>query len=252
MSFQNFMNKKLSRWGYELFKIPKLKEDKLKQKMEGYERVRPLATYAPWVTDVEFLNVYERIKKNTLVDKYRCYELWTLLGQCKDIEGDVLEVGLWRGGTSGIICKRFSQINDKKQIFLCDTFTGVVKATSKDSEYYGGEHADTSEEMVESLLGQLETNNYIILKGTFPDETASYVKSNKFSFVHIDVDVYQSAKDILNWVWPKLSVGAIVVFDDYGFNSCGGITELVNEYIGTPGSLIVHNLNGHAIMIKTK
>ena len=42
-----------------------------------------------------------------------------------------------------------------------------------------------------------------------------------------------------------------VVFDDYGFDVCGGITQLVNEMLTEPDRIVIHNLNGHAIVIKT-
>jgi O-methyltransferase len=69
-------------------------------------------------------------------------------------------------------------------------------------------------------------------------------------FCHIDVDVYQSAKDIVDWIWDKLVVGGIIVFDDYGFPTCTGVTKYVNEQDGKPDRLIIYNINGHAIMIK--
>ena len=42
-------------------------------------------------------------------------------------------------------------------------------------------------------------------------------------YCHIDVDVYQSARDVLEWVWGRLCIGAIVVYDDYGFDGCHGV-----------------------------
>lgn len=53
---------------------------------DGYEQIFPGATYAPWVTDDIFLSVYDAIKDNTLVDKYRCYELWQLVKENSKLE----------------------------------------------------------------------------------------------------------------------------------------------------------------------
>jgi O-methyltransferase len=63
--------------------------------------------------------------------------------------------------------------------------------------------------------------------------------------------VYQSAKDVLEWVWPKLSKGGIVVFDDYGFKGCDGVARLVNEEKLKKDRICIYNLNGHAVFIKT-
>ncbi len=45
-------------------------------------------------------------------------------------------------------------------------------------------------------------------------------------------------------------VGAIVIYDDYGYANCAGITRHVEEQRGKQDRIILHNLNGHAIIIK--
>jgi O-methyltransferase len=69
--------------------------------------------------------------------------------------------------------------------------------------------------------------------------------------VHVDVDVYLSAKEVMSFVWPRMPDGGIAVIDDYGFDCCDGIRQLVDEYRGSPDKVILHNLNGHAVVIKT-
>jgi O-methyltransferase len=104
--------------------------------------------------------------------------------------------------------------------------------------------------MAEEVINKINVNNVKMLVGIFPDETAELVTDNTFRFVHVDVDVYQSAKDIVEWIWPKLCRGGVVVFDDYGFFGCNGITKFVNEERHKKDRLILHNLNGHGIVIK--
>lgn len=77
------------------------------------------------------------------------------------------------------------------------TAAGVTLCTSTaaffDPAYARAEHADATEETVHRLI----------------------------------VDVYQSAKDIVEWAMPRLTRGGVVVFDDYGFRNCEGVTTLV-------------------------
>jgi O-methyltransferase len=136
-------------------------------------------------------------------------------------------------------------------VFLCDTFRGIVKAGEKDPLYRGGELANTSEELVRSLVDRLGLKNVRILTGVFPDDTAHLVDDRTFKLCHIDVDVYESARDILKWIWPRLVVGGILIYDDYGFATCAGIATHVDEQRQLPDRLVIHNLNGHAIVIKT-
>src|SRR5256885_2113779 len=78
-----------------------------------HQAVLPFATYSPWLSDAEFNQVYQKARTHTLVDIYRCYELWSLAKQTEDVEGDLLEVGVWRGGTGAIIAEAVKKIEEK-------------------------------------------------------------------------------------------------------------------------------------------
>jgi len=214
-----------------------------------HQQVIPVATYAPWENDVDFKKVYEKAKNNTLVDIYRCYELWRMVKELNLLSGDILEVGVWRGGTGAVMCKA-SEPNTETNIYLADTFEGVVKATENDTVYRGGEHADTSENIVRELLQNTNSTNFEILKGIFPDDFPN-IKIEKLKLCHIDVDTFMSAKEVFDYAWPKMIVGGIVVFDDYGFWTCEGVTKYFNDLNLIDGTKI-HNLNGHGIIVKTK
>jgi O-methyltransferase len=212
---------------------------------ESHSVIVPGATYAPWLADAAFLSVYKVIRKNTLVDIYRCYELWQLTLHTRHLVGNILEVGVWRGGTGCLLASAAPE----SIVYLCDTFKGVPKASVADSSYRGGEHC-TPETYVKDLLKNLDLHNAAILKGVFPEETGNQCASDTFRLVHIDVDVYQSAKDVLSWAWPRVCTGGVVIFDDYGFSSCDGVTQLVNEQRHQQDRVTLHNLNGHAILVK--
>jgi O-methyltransferase len=213
-----------------------------------HQQIIPFASYAPWETDEGFKQVFNDITGHTLIDKYRCYELWELAKQAAPLKGDVIEVGVWKGGTGSVIAKG-SEGNSDSTVFLCDTFEGVVKVGDNDTIYKGGEHADTSEEIVNELLKKINAKNVTILNGIFPDDFMKEMDGKSFKFCHIDVDTYGSAKDIFDFVWPRMVAGGVVIFDDFGFWGCEGVTKLVNE-IHVPGGFKVYNLNGHGLIIK--
>jgi O-methyltransferase len=212
-----------------------------------HSKLRMGARYSPWLSDREFRKAYAAIRDFTLVDEYRCYELWDLAKQTVPVEGSILEVGVWRGGTGCML----ALAAPAKTVYLADTFEGVVKAGAKDTRYVGREHNDASEAAVRTLLASVGAGNARVLKGIFPEDTGNSV-SGPVSLLHIDVDVYQSGKDIVEWGLGRLPVGATIVFDDYGFRGCEGITRLVHELRGSlRGFTFIHNLNGHAIFIRT-
>jgi O-methyltransferase len=220
----------------------------------SYDVATPSANYAPWYGDSAFSNVYNEIKKFTLVDIYRCYELWELTEKVYNLNKNahIIEIGVWRGGTSAIIGTKLNMLQSNANLYVADTFTGVPKTSGKDAFYKGGEHADTSKEIVVNLLKN-KYENIKILEGIFPEDTAHLLPNDlQFGMCHIDVDVYDSAKDICDWIWDKLIIGGVIVFDDYGFHSTGGITKLVNSMKANDNCFVVHNLNGHAVLIKLK
>lgn len=210
----------------------------------------PVSTYAPWQADREFQRVYRRVKGNTLVDIWRCYELWSLLGELREIPGAVLEVGVWRGGSGALMAARVAGQGVTDPVFLCDTWEGVVKTGPVDIYYHDGKHDNTSRTTVEALVRQLGLSNVELLQGIFPDDTGAAISARTFRLVHIDVDVYQSAQDVFNWAWPRLSPGGAVVFDDYGCPATPGVTKFAEEQRERDDRLLLHNLNGHAIVLK--
>lgn len=225
---------------------------KRSKELPQYEPIMTCANYAPWLVDKEFLAGLEKVKDNTLIDKYRLFEIWQMVEESAKLpEGDLIEVGVWRGGSGALIAKKAKLLELKSTVYLCDTFSGVVKAGDQDSKYIGGEHSDTSVELVKELMKKFGVNNTEILVGMFPEDSANLIEDKKFRFAHVDVDVYQSSKDIVNWIWPRLLVGGIIVFDDYGYSGCDGVTKYINEERIKKDRVILYNLNGHAIMIKT-
>jgi O-methyltransferase len=225
---------------------------RLLNKGPEYEVVQPGATYSPWNIDKGFNQVYSQVQDATLVDKYRCFELWRLVAQSAKLEtGALIEVGVWRGGTAALIATHAKHLELRDKIYACDTFSGIVKASAEDPDYVGGEHADTSRHSVEALLyDTLKLNNIEILTGVFPEETGALIENVKFRFCHVDVDIYQSAQDVTEWIWERLVPGGIVVYDDYGWDTTPGVARCVDAQLALKDRIVLHNLNGHAIVIK--
>ena len=132
------------------------------------------------------------------------------------------------------------------------TFSGVVKTGDEDPDYVGGEHADTSRHSAKRNSSTKRWNSTISrsLPGIFPEETGGKVGDLKFRFCHIDVDVYQSAKDVAEWVLGTVGPGGMAVYDDYGGDTTSGIARYVDLQLQLKDRIVLHNLNGHAIVIK--
>jgi O-methyltransferase len=149
-----------------------------------------------------------------------------------------------------LLAARTAALGIADPVYLCDTWQGVVKTGAIDIYYRDGKHDDTSRQIVERLVGKLGLTNVQLLEGIFPDDTGAAIAGSRLRLCHIDVDVYQSASDVFDWAWPRLSPGGVVVFDDYGFPACPGVTRFVDEQRRREDRLVLHNLNGHGIVVK--
>ncbi len=208
------------------------------------------SNYLKHLKDKKFLKIYNKIKDITLIDILRLYELWYLIYQSNKLnDGVYLEVGAYKGGSSIIIGSALNEFNINKKLFIADTFDGVAKASSKDNKYIGGEHKFTDIDFIIKNLNKNNIENFEILKGVFPDFNSKKIK-DKIRFIHIDVDTYKSAQDIVEWSYTKLVNNGLIIFDDYGFIGCEGITKLCEEYEKDNRFIFYHNINGHCILIK--
>lgn len=144
-------------------------------------------------------------------------------------EGVVAEVGVYKGGSLKVLGKLF----DDRLVIGFDTFEGLPKEQWIESELHEpGDFNDTTFEDVQEFLR--DTPNVVLIKGLFP-ESGAQCQGMGFSLVHLDTDFYLSTKLSLEWFWPRMLPGGIIVFDDYQWPNCPGIEQLLDEKIGEWG-----------------
>lgn len=139
-----------------------------------------------------------------------------------DIPGDVADLGAYQGGTS-LILRRLAP---DKHLHIFDTWCG----TPYDDElchHKGGEWS-ASIDICKQFVGTGELTHY--WQGTFPlHYQRDGLGNKKFCFAYIDPDVYLSVKDAIEWFWPRMSQGGIMMFDDYSWSPCAGVKKAVDE-----------------------
>jgi hypothetical protein len=152
-------------------------------------------------------------------------ELMNVLEQARimaDHGGAFAEVGVFRGASAKLIC----EAKGKTPLYLFDTFEGLPdQIGATDGRFKKGLFI-ASEEKVRNRL-----SNYPVVKiypGLFPN-TADVIKGIKFSFVHLDVDLYSSTKSALEFFYPRMLPGGRILSHDYG--QCQGVWEAFDEFI---------------------
>lgn len=161
----------------------------------------------------------------SLLDDERIDALINYLQIANELEGDIAEVGVYKGGSARTICLHAP----KKHVLLFDTFDGMPPTKDID-EHKQGDFANTSLEEVAINLRPMV--NYELHQGVFPKKQVSkFASFRKFCLVHIDVDIYDSVKDCLTFFYPRMVSGGFIVLDDYNAPMCKGAKLAVDEFL---------------------
>ena len=164
----------------------------------------------------------------TLLDYQRLAMLAAALRATKDLSGDVIEFGTFQGGSSGVMLQ---QLDAAKILHVCDSFEGMPDVAPEDNFHQKGDFADTGADRVQNGLSRLG-NNFEMHIGFFSKTIPEMAKNEslKFSFVHIDADLYESIVEALSFCYPRMLKGGIIIFDDYGAPTCLGAKRAIDEF----------------------
>lgn len=209
-----------------------------------WQLYRPL--YSPWFSN-EFQKYYSIAVPRTVVSPDRCYVLYILLKQALNIDADVVECGVYKGGTAAMIARIMAESTGSKKLYLFDTFSGMPETDKESDLPMEGDFADTSAEDVERFVNEPEIA--VIKKGLIP-ETFVGLESRRFAFAHIDVVIYKSVIDSLKFIWPRLLAGGFIVLDDYGFASCAGARQAVDQFFSNTKTYPLCLPTGQAVVFR--
>jgi O-methyltransferase len=212
---------------------------------KDWDLYQPL--YSPW-RGKDFTSHFERSLTRSLISKDRAYVLYTLASQATSLDGNFMECGVYRGGTAAMFAQIIAESNVAKRLYLFDTFAGMPETNTELDYHVAGEFSDTSAESVATFVAEPEIA--VIRKGFIPDTFAG-LENATFSFAHLDLDIYKSTMDAMNYLWPRLERGGLIVFDDYGFASCLGVREAVDEFFSKKAARPLCLPTGQAVVFKS-
>ncbi len=133
-----------------------------------------------------------------------CAELFNAVAACEKVNGDMAEAGVYRGGTAAVMLSA-----SRRRLHLFDTFEGLPHG---EGQFEKGEWLGSRTDVERNLgewPGRVEFH-----PGLFPASAAN-LGDYRFSFVHLDLDLYDSTLAALEWFWPRLEPGGILLSHDY-------------------------------------
>lgn len=204
--------------------------------------------------DTSHKETYIKVKDFTMTSSERVVSLCSAVEYLvkNNIEGDIVECGVWRGGsTMAAIDILIKNNSTERQIYLYDTFEGMSAPGQYDIKTGGHTGVgQTAEELyknaapddfilcyssLEEVKQNIQSLNYPLgkihyVKGKVED-TIPETMPEKIALLRLDTDFYESTLHELKYLYPLLVPRGVIIIDDYG--AWEGARKAVDEYILT-------------------
>jgi len=227
----------------------------LKQFVRGRFEGEPPPDFAD-----EFMELYRFVRPFTMTSKERVYALRESVEYVlrNGIAGDIVECGVWKGGSMMAVARTLMASNARRRLYLFDTFEGMSQPTDADRSFRGDlavdllQRADRASSpiwacgAIEEVKANLRRTGYdeselIFVRGKVEDTIPSQAPA-QIALLRLDTDWYESTYHELVHLYPRLSVGGVLIVDDYGHWE--GARKAVDRYIEEKGlKLLLHRID---------
>ncbi|MBA4197791.1 MAG: macrocin O-methyltransferase [Chitinophaga sp.] len=195
-------------------------------------------------------NIINKVRPYTMTSNERLYGLIEAVKYIIEnkIEGDIVECGVWKGGSMMAIAETLKQLGDtNRQLFLYDTFAGMTAPTEEDVDQLNrdanSQLKDDIDKKTESIVwaySGLEEVKANIKKIQYPYVNIHFIEGDilqtipaqlpgKIALLRLDTDWYESTKHEMIHLYPLLQKSGVLIIDDYGFWK--GSRKAVDEYL---------------------
>ena len=172
--------------------------------------------------------------------------------ELNSIPGDVVECGVWRGGSALLMAIKLEESESKRVLWLYDTFNGMTQPTSKDRKIGGtvtaqqmlDKSSKSSDENIWAYATLHEVRNNVLGNTSFPESRIKFIvgdvaqtllaeRPNQIALLRLDTDWYESTLFELQTLFKYVAIGGVVIIDDYGHWE--GSKQATDEFLKTSG-----------------
>lgn len=172
-------------------------------------------------------------------------QLFSLVCSTSKLGGAMAEVDVFRGASARLI----HEADSKRPLHLFDTFEGLPEPTKGDVQFGMGRFRKgqfcCSIANVQGYIGTGKDVHFH--KGVFP-ATGESIVHERFSFVHADVDIYESSRSVLEFFYPRLLPGGVLLTHDY--HTCAGPWRAFNEFFAGRPEPVIELPGDQAMIVK--
>ncbi len=215
---------------------------------------KTLNSVSPRVASVHKESPIELTAQNATRFLYFYEHMRTIQG----ITGDIVECGVGWGRSMLAISIAMQALNEKRMIYGFDSFEGFPEPTIEDlpGKAKRGHYKTRQDSVFKHFLNSGLSADFIamnirLVPGFFVDSLRQY-HGEKVAMLHLDVDIYSSYKETLEFFYPKVVAGGIIAFDEYqSAEKYPGARKAIDEFFeGRPERIIKSNLLDRYYVVK--
>jgi hypothetical protein len=139
------------------------------------------------------------------------------------VVGDLIEAGVWRGGAVILMCALNLVFGSKRNVIAADSFAGIPRSIEMSGDPVDAwkDRWVASIKEVKATVSRYDllTDKLIFVEGNFR-ESLNTDRIGNLALIRVDADSYESTSDALTALYPKLSVGGVVLIDDGHLPGC--------------------------------
>ncbi len=194
-----------------------------------------LKNVEPKVRDELYYSRSQSDNLESLVDLPFLAGLLELVSVTGKVQGNIIELGTYKGGTTISIAHYLQLISSNKRVYACDTFAGHPYGEAYKGWKARAHFSDTSVEYVQRKCESFGVADRIqLVQGRFEESLDCTLAHEMFSLAFIDCDLYQSAKYSLAWLTSRIAKGGVIAMHDY-FGMGSGIPKAAHEWCRSKG-----------------
>lgn len=209
---------------------------------------------AEFLNDPKFVHAYDTAKAISGWGRdirWRAYIFMSCAQHGMALDGDFVECGTDRGGMALASIVYLAQTSWQRKFYLFDTFEGLVGSQMADVEreitpVRQGRYIPVYDEVLKTFAPY----PFVVpIKGAVPDSLRGF-EGDTVSFLHIDMNVAYPEVAAMEFFWPRLVPGAMVLFDDYAFPKHAPQKQALDAFMQRVESAIITLPTGQGLLIR--
>ena len=195
--------------------------------------------------DRKILKLMKRVRKDAggpLTNE--AFILLSLAKSQSQLPGDFAEVGVYRGGSARFLCEEKGDTT----LRLFDTFAGLPEGSEVDGNVFRKNQYACSQPAVSNYLKDFDNIHYY--EGLFPDSTEGVeeVCEASYSLAHFDVDLYEGTLACLEFFYPRMVAGGVMITHDYSILE--GVRKAFDEFFADKPEGLIEMPTTQCMVIK--